>query len=354
MSPGCANCYAETLSRRNPAVLGEWGKGKPRVLAKNWDDPLRWNKAAMFRVGCGSCGWIGDQRKPCGCHYKFHFPVVADRTTVFPQLCDWLDEEVPAEWLVMFLKLIVATPNLRWLLLTKRPEKWLRRMDGAALTYLEMRKNPVEVYLREWILAWINGQPPSNVWVGTSVEDQQRADERITCLLRIPAAGRFLSVEPLLGAVDLSRAGLWLCKHWKAEDCLGKAPWCPTDPSKWRWEPQALRGTSQKMLDWVIIGGESGPGARPCNVEWVRFIVRQCKAAKVPCFVKQLGSVVDVHESEEPFGDTREVNGRWITKLNHAKGGDPSEWPDDLRVREVPEGLREMTKHQGPNPKEQP
>src|SRR3990167_7213321 len=144
-------------------------------------------------------------------------------------MCDWLDPEVPVAWLVEVLDTIWSTPHLRWLLLTKRPELWRERLDAALADY------PGSV-----ARAWLAGRPPREVWVGASVEDQRRVEERIPALLAIPAAGRFLSVEPLLERVDL-------------DDLAG--------------------------IDWTVVGGESGPRARPCAVEWIRGARDQGRAA---------------------------------------------------------------------------
>lgn len=135
----------------------------------------------------------------------------------------------------------------------------------------------------------------SNCWLGVSVEDQETADERIPWLLQTPAAVRFVSAEPLLGPIVFDQQ-----VHLERRTKI-------------------LTGASAPRIDWVIVGGESGPKARPCNVEWIRSIVQQCKDASVPCFIKQLGA--NVH------GWCAEITG---------KGGDPSEWPADLRVREWP------------------
>ena len=286
VSPGCAHCYAETLSKRNPAVLGNWGKGKPRVLAKNWGDPVRWNKV-------NADGFT--QNDP---------PV-----TVFPSLCDWLDEEVPVEWLANFLALIDKTPNLTWLLLTKRPENFRERLNCVRNWALAESNYDLHSFVHQW-MDRADRPAPANVWVGTSVEDQIRADERIPALLRIPAAGRFLSVEPLLGPVTLPT-------------CTG-GPDCPLND---------IDGHSDHPFGgiyWVIVGGESGPGARPCNVDWIRSLVSQCKEAAVPCFVKQLGARPC---SESACGAT------WRHVVTHKKGGDPAEWPEHLRVREFPPTL---------------
>lgn len=157
----------------------------------------------------------------------------------------------------------------------------------------------------QWATSATIPWPLPGVWVGTSVENQA-AEERIPHLLRCPAAIRFLSCEPLLGPLDLFD---WLEDH----------DFDPDDPLDYE-EREALG--DPPTIDWVICGGESGPRARPCDVEWIRFIVKQCREAGVPCFVKQLGS----HPIE---------NGKPI-KLRDRKGGNPDEWPDDLRVREFP------------------
>lgn len=271
VSPGCANCYAEKLSHRNPAVLGEWGRGKPRVLSKSWGDPIRWDAEAA-KTGA--------------------------RPRVFPSLCDWLDEEVPVLWLGRFLYLISETPNIDWLLLTKRPELFIRRMADAADETM-----PGAGFGGRWL----DGNAPHNVWFGVSVEDQQRAEERIPLLLEIPARIRWLSVEPLLGPVNVGR---WCRPRWSG-----------------KLSERGTRPLESECLDWVVIGGESGPKSRLCNVGWIEDIIGQCKGAGVPVFVKQLG----VNVVWTGIGG---VEHRWIGI--HPKGGEPSEWLEHLRVREFP------------------
>lgn len=138
------------------------------------------------------------------------------------------------------------------------------------------------------IQRWLDGEAPSNVWVGTTVEDQQRADERIPALLAIPAHVRFLSCEPLLEAVDLTR---WL-RRWTL-----RGHSTPTEPCT--------------SVRWVICGGESGPKARPMKADWARALRDQCAAAGVPFFMKQMGGAKD-------------------------KRGDLDQIPEDLRIREIP------------------
>jgi hypothetical protein len=178
---------------------------------------------------------------------------------------------------------------------------------------------------------------PRNVWVGTSVEDQSRADERIPHLLQIPARIRFLSCEPLLGPVDLTTALPFTDRHcqrcgFRPIEGIERYREIHRDKAKCvscGWDmSQPAQG-----VDWVIIGGESGPGARPCNVQWIRSLVAQCKAAGVPVFVKQLGAYPIDNSRDSRFM----IGAERVHMTRDRKGGDPSEWPEDLRVREFPQ-----------------
>lgn len=253
VSPGCLHCYADTHSARFKQNV--FGANAPRRFFGDghWAEPRKWDRKAAAagvreRVFCGSM---------CD--------VFEDRPDLAPHRARLLD-------------LIVETPHLDWLLLTKRPENARRLGFGHDAT--------------DW---------PVNVWLGTSVEDQRRADERIPELLAVPAALRFLSCEPLLGPVDLIPP----LKAW----AQGKAV------------------QINAHLHWLIVGGESGPGARPMHLGWARGLVDQCRQAAIAPFVKQLGArpVYGVPPREE---HRVRVTG---------KGGDPAEWPEDLRVREIPD-----------------
>ena len=296
VSAGCAHCYAETLSKRNPKLLGEWGKGGPRVLASDemWRQPLKWNKRLTYE--CPSCSTLfpnvttGNQGV-CDCTTggSVCHPL---RPKVFcASLADWLDDEVPIEWLARLLALIYVTPNLDWLLLTKRPENWRSRIEKCLI--LEQGGDPQDVHYFEkhdgqfpttlhacWLNDWTGDEPPNNVWLGTSVEDQVAADARIPALLKIPAKVRFLSCEPLLGPVDLTdlvvkdgKPGEW---HVNSLDNEGLHP----------SDDEAFKLAT---IYWVIAGGESGPGARPMEAEWARSLRDQCNAAGVPFLFKQWG-----------------------------------------------------------------
>ena len=189
-------------------------------------------------------------------------------------MSDLFHEDVPFEFIAKVFDVMERCPQHSFQVLTKRAD---RMAD---------------------FVANIGGGRAAPAWLGVSVENQAAADERIPILLQTPAAVRFVSVEPMLDAVRLDPA--WL---------------------------RTYRGSS--TLNWVIVGGESGPHARACNVEWIRSIVAQCQAAAVPCFVKQVGSRPYI---EGPIA--REMT--WPGLLEDRKGGTPAEWPEDLRVREFP------------------
>jgi len=303
VSAGCKNCYAsvETFTRRERARGIElWGENAARHVTSdaNWKKPIAWDREAAKagvrrRVFCASMADVFEDRPD----------LLEPRATLW--------------------RLIEITPWLDWLVLTKRPENAARlaalAADAASAT----------------ATAW-----PANVWLGTTVEDQRRADERIPQLLRVPAAVRFLSCEPLLEAVSLTDIV-------DGRDILKPL-------ARLRWVPQAI-GTGvvprrHGGIDWVIVGGESGHHARPFDVAWARAIVSQCRDAGVAVFVKQLGafpfgdggagwaySMTSPREPKHWRWDDRDAGGAMNVYAQHdRKGGDMSEWPADLRVREFP------------------
>lgn len=285
VSPLCTNCYAEvqTFARVQRGRGRElWGPtaDRHRTSDSNWRQPLAWNAAAAaagerHRVFCAS---LSD--------------VFEDRRDLDP-------------WRADLWKLIDQTPSLDWLLLTKRPQN-VRRLA------------PEETLRR--------------CWVGYSGADYRG----IGWLLDVPAAVRFLSLEPLIEPIDLTRI-------------TAIAPEPPYGPGVYL---DALRGhvigpddMLPTRLSWVIVGGESGHGARPCDVAWIRAIVTQCDAAGVPVFVKQLGSAPAMsdaswREAEPTPVIRRAINDTVFLALKDNKGGNPVEWPDDLRVREFPREVR--------------
>lgn len=302
VSPACDHCYAERDTRRFGRV--EWGAGKPRVRtsAANWKLPERWNFTAWRQ--CQSCGWRGHIPARFGesrygdrsqCPTCASVEVTPARRRVFcASLADWLDNEVPIEWLVDLLDLIRRTPNIDWLVLTKRIGNWQGRLVSAAS---ECRSGGIEarIELGSWINLWIAGNPPANVWLGATVINQAEADRDVPKLLAVPARVRFLSIEPMLGPINLETprpgpdlyqgGGNYICQPWLI----------------------------QSGIHWIIAGGESGPHARPMHPDWLRSLRDQCAAAGVAFMVKQLSS-----------GGSKPIKNL-------------SEFPSDLRIRQFPE-----------------
>lgn len=288
VSPGCLHCYAETLMDTRYKRV-KWGAGNPRsrTSAANWSKPLHWNReAGRGEFGqCWACGRrgvsppVGTACPACNAVNTHHYSERATGASIRPRvfcasLADWLDDEAPIEWLADLLKLIHATPNLDWLLLTKRPENWSLRLQAA---FSHVTGADARGWLESWLAADVTGPlagvPPENVWIGTTVEDQTRADERIPALLKIPAKVRFLSCEPLLSEVDL---------HFTYSEDSEAFPF--------PWWPDRMTEPTER-LHWVICGGESGAGKRPMNLEWAHNLYEQCAEAGVPFFMKQIDKV---------------------------------------------------------------
>ncbi|WP_186125979.1 phage Gp37/Gp68 family protein [Burkholderia gladioli] len=232
VGPGCDHCYAEARNARFAGGTAvNWGPGAPRrrTSTVNWRAPVRWN------------GW----------HEEF-FAAHGRRQRVFcASLADVFDNAAPAAWRRDLAALIEATPALDWLLLTKR-------IGNAAAMLVDM----------------FPAGTPDHVWLGATVVNQAEADRDVPKLLATPAHVRFLSIEPMLGPVDLGRA-------WRGEAAVGGR--CPG-----RYLP-ALREVPRPSISWVIAGGESGPGARPEHPDWPRALRDQCAKAGVPFLFKQHG-----------------------------------------------------------------
>jgi len=310
VSAGCHSCYAEALSNRGltdskgKLTIGKWGKGAPRQLHESaFKLAHKLNRKPWVTDCCGESATPYTDYCP-KCLKEIPLNKGVHRRRIFSlSLGDWLDPEVPVGWLARMLDTVNQCQGVDWILCTKRPELFNARLEAVDASLGSRSDQPLAAN-------WLNGNPPNNVVVLTSVENQQAADKRIPELLRIPARWRGLSCEPLLGPVELSFAGI-----------------VPKDISP-RYQPVS------EMLHWVIIGGESGNKSRPCNLEWIRSLRDQCKAASVPCFVKQLGAhpVGRWTKSPEESG----LGQGWPAglKITDKKGGDWNEWPDDLRVRE--------------------
>lgn len=291
VSPACDHCYAEGWAKRSGLV--QWGAHaeRRRTSTANWRKPIGWNDNACWFVQCNTCGWRGESKgATCGgCHGCDTSPA---RQRVFcASLGDWLDNTAPVEWLVDMLDVVRTTPSLDWLLLTKRIGNFTARIE-AAIHHIEAlhdwddedSPHPLEP-LRNWLADWVLlRRAPDNVWVGATICNQPEADRDITKLLRVPAHVRFLSMEPLLGPVNLTNVAPPTTegREWHGIDAITPAN-------------RELRGS----IDWVIVGGESGPGARPMHPDWARDLRDQCLAAGVSFLFKQWGEWREPVEGEE-------------------------------------------------------
>jgi len=345
VAAGCANCYADAQAKRNPGTLGVWGNGGMRVVASEamWREPVKWDKAAeVCRQGIGNCQYCSEREfdgcEACGGPFGRPRVFCASMADVFE---DWkgpihrsngeivtcpisgLQSDMQSARRRLF-RLIDDTPNIDWLLLTKRPEN-IRGMWPDFETYLvDSTGRPLPLR---------HGR--KNVLLGTSIATQEDADRNVPELLecRPLAAKLFLSIEPMVGPVNLRDI-----KHRR------RIGWNVLEGSYFQemGDGGGIVSRSRQRVDWVIVGGESGPHARPCRVEWIRDIVRQCNAAGVPCFVKQLGANVACRSKDrEEFmiqgvKSLHSICGDTLVEFDDPKGGDWDAWPEDLRVREFP------------------
>jgi protein gp37 len=262
-SPGCARCYAKTFAERWRGVKDHpYEQGfDPRTVPSKLADPLKWKKSKTVFVNSMSDLWL---------------------------------ETFSNEYIAAVFGVMAACPQHTFIALTKRAErlpKWFEWASSGALDRCAVYADDHLSHLppSELVLRFAPGRgsrtwPLPNVRLGVSVENRKHGVPRIALLRQVPAACRVLSIEPLLedlGDLDL------------------------------------------KGIHWVLVGGESGQGARRFDLAWARKVVAQCIEQKVPVFVKQMGA------------NPRDQLG--LVKLRDRKGGDPSEWPEDLRVRQFPE-----------------
>jgi protein gp37 len=307
VSPGCGGargeggCYAERQAIRQAGPgrayegLVRMGKQGPRwtgkvVLVKEkLVEPIFWRKGKRIFVN---------------------------------SMSDLFHEYLSNQQIAAIFGIMVCCPQHTFQILTKRAERERRWFMWVERVAAEAGITPAQVCLREMFAHTSIGLemdkaahraqwPLPNVWLGVSVEDQKYAEERIPDLLLTPSAVRFVSYEPALGPVEFF-AFLKTDLRDRSLTALGASP--------------------MPGLDWIIVGGESGPGARPFHVDWARSVVRECKAANVACFVKQLG--------RKPMSCNRETAlDDGPLALVSRKGNDMEEWPMDLRVRQWPGSL---------------
>lgn len=290
VDPACNECYAAAMQRRfkNPV---RFAKQDQRLVDVFLDgdvvyQPLRWREPRMIF--------------PCS-------------------MTDLFGDFVDDRWIDYVVAMAALTPRHTYQVLTKRHDRMLDywtnlnlavRIEGVlndisshplikADRAIDMIK--VKAALRDRVLF-----PLSNWWQGVSAGTRETIGPRLTALLKAPVALRWLSAEPLLEEIDLTSVS-------------GSLPWHPATHDKFN----ALHPYATRPIHWVVVGGESGQRARGTNVDHIRRVVRDCREHKVPVFVKQLGA--------RPI-----IIGGDFPRLVDSKGGDPHEWPDDLRVREWP------------------
>lgn len=281
VSEACRDCYALAWDKRIGG--NHWGPTARRRFfgEKHHAAPLKWNRAASkagkrARVFCSSMADVFEQLPP---GHPDDAMMYRERARLF--------------------EIIANTPWLDWLLLTKRPEN-IQRMVPERWTKF----------------------PPLNVWLGTTVESQEVAAERLKHLLSIPAAVHFVSAEPLLSRLDL-RAFMWPTHwHWDGrfrtpEDARAAGAFAER-------KPQLLVGAGVPFVDWVIVGGESGPNARPFDLGWASDLQQQCIESRTAFFMKQVG--------DNPISEPGPLT--WPTTAHH--GADPTEWPVHLQKQEFP------------------
>lgn len=333
VSAGCKHCYAETIANRF------WAKQYPRFAPTDADGH-----------------YVGDDRPrvftDVVCHEdRLGIPLrwSKPRTVFVNSMSDLFHEAVPDEFIQNVFTVMAVAHKHTFVVLTKRPERMraffadlgLRQeLIGIKAEYISgtdryrhANNEPWRQSVHDLVPRWT--LPLSNVWLGVSVEDQATADARIPLLLETPAAVRVVSAEPLLGAIDLRRRlpkPMFHCPRCGLEKMRSNCAKCGTFDNPITNE---IIG-----IDWLIVGGESGPKARPCDVAWLGSLVQQAKAVGVPCFVKQLGTNPRGLPTNGATTNLEAAMASIGAFLRSHRGADPTEWAKDLRVREWPEVRR--------------
>ncbi|MBW4690046.1 MAG: phage Gp37/Gp68 family protein [Komarekiella atlantica HA4396-MV6] len=314
LSEGCKHCYAATAAKSSRLqqfsqyqTVSEWD-GTVEFVKSQLIKPLHWRKPKKIFV--------------CSMADLFH-------------------ANVPFEWIDQVMAVVALCPQHTFQVLTKRPERALKyfRQPQLWVKWYEAAKEHLWGAIGENFGGLINLQqyfidqpfPLPNLWLGTSTENQAMADKRIPILLQIPASLRFLSCEPLLEEITLSRY------HNNGIGYLGHKIKCPNcgvtginPPDKYYqycWQCNSEMERKEPTISWIICGGESGPNSRPCHIEWIESIVIQCQESNTPVFVKQLGA--NAHHQGQRF------------KTRDKKGGEIEEFPEQLRIREFPVLVRD-------------
>lgn len=333
-SPGCTNCYAMRLAgtrlKHHPTRAGLTADTKAGPV---WTGEVRENPAALEQA----LRW----KKPRAIFWNAHG--------------DLFHENVPWEWIARNIAVCILTPQHRHMILTKRSDR-MRAWFDTLSTELGADDFSEIVELMAYTVGHVvdggvRMLPIPNLWLGVSVEDQRRADERIPDLLATPAAIRFISAEPLLGPIELG--------------CIEPHEWPPAlaeidilDASKgegWIFDEDGEldRLTPTAKLDWVIVGGESGPGARPMHPDWARSLRDQCADAGVPFLHKQNGEFAPGEiagqylDPEKPAKGLSLFDGKWTECWSEIEGHTDDE-PDVYRIGKARAGrLLDGVQHDG-------
>lgn len=306
VSEGCEHCYAERMSKRLRGRFGYPADEPFRVTLhpNRLEEPLKLRKPSRIFV--------------CSMGDLFH-------------------EDVPFEWVDKVLYIIAQAPQHTFLMLTKRPERmhayftditenknqFMHRMMHSVFYYPSM--HGAIINLRKGIAI-------PNLWLGVTAENQDRADERIPILLQTPAAVRFVSIEPMLGPVDLSG-------YYKVQNHVN----LPPEQRKQALEEYWAGMHRLTKLDWVICGGETGAGARPMHPDWARNLRDQCQRARMPFYFKSWGEYREACPPHDPIWNgqspkLRYEHGAHFIRLGAKRSGrllDGCEWvecPEELMV----------------------
>lgn len=301
VSPGCANCYAVPLAHRFQSKEKFSGLTVVQPNGKlNWTGLVKCHEEELLKP----LSW----KKP--------------RKIFVNSMADTFHKDVPFEFLDEMFAMMAICHQHTFQVLTKRPERAVEYFAnlGSRLYDIQAAGEGI-ASLQGWCHAGEDDWelPLKNVWIGTSVENQQTADERISRLLQVPSVVRFLSCEPLLGPLNLSA--------WLQEDCPdcegyggGRSPNWHDDGA---WICSRCEGSGQipnecSGIEWVITGGESGPGARPMHPDWPRSLRRQCKDAGVPFHFKQHGEWANYRDvGGNGWHSTHKVDGKQYGQITH-------------------------------------
>jgi len=271
VSPGCTNCYAMKMAARLEAMGDAAVKACKAVPAAHYAGTTKWVN--------GKPGWTGKVALAPDDILTKPLRTRKPTTWFVNSMGDLFHEDVPDEWIDRVFAVMAICPQHTFQVLTKRSKR-MREYCASATTPDRVVDALMLLMAQPRAFRRTTGQnahwwPILNVWLGVSAEDQRRANERIPDLLETPAAVRFVSAEPLLGSIDFTRR----VAH-PAGDRLSSRTW-------------------MKDVNWIIVGGESGPGARPMHPDWARTIRDQCQAAGVPYFFKQWGNWLPMGPEDE-------------------------------------------------------